>query len=213
MGTSNNNSIKNLKECKQAIQEFQNFLIELNSNSSNFQKNEGFLVNLNDYENLKKTVKENNNKENKNIEKLKTESINDISEKSFENNNGFIIINLELYEIICDTKHRNEHCIIYEIENENKIVIYSKDGQKKLEFKKNKDNIINKSATLKNEEKNEINKNTNQAIDPQNNIEDVKKFIENENYISTILKNKNSSHQKFTCYLVDKTWVDKWKAF
>ena len=118
------------------------------------------------------------------------------------NGNQYILINTDLWQIICDEKYLSESPIIYTI-NKNELIIYLDDQV--LSFKHH-NNIIDINAL-------------NSRLKYKNNYGQIKNISDAilsyyvfENEISNNLKNINSSFDN-NAYLVSKNWIDKWKKY
>ena len=162
-----NNDVKeySLNKYVDAFNNFHKFIEGFHSNSNNEnQINEGFLVNLEDYNNIINYINDTQEKlkniKNKggcsnslnpiNLKKLTTENFNNVK-LNIINDYRYKIINNDIYNIICDKKQRNSNKITYRIIPGNKLIIYSEEGQPEI-FINNRNNIIDKSAII---EKNE----------------------------------------------------------
>ena len=226
----------NLVDFKKAFVNFQSFIDNISSEEGNTL--DGYLVKYNDYENLKRSV--NNNFE---IEqKTQTQTFHQIKNNQYENErkisaitliklgtinfedaknhilNGeiFIIINEEIYKIICkqtDPKENNK--VQYKIDKE--YLILNPGTDKEMKFKNIKGNVIDKSKYIESEVKEKTN-NPNSPIEYRKKEEncnkiytDVKNYIENENLI--VSKLKTSGDQMYEGFLVNKNWVDNWKKY
>jgi len=193
---------------RNAISDFQKYLKYIYSDKNSFgTEYRGYLINLKDYERIKKIIY--NNKVNIN-DSENNFKINQIEFKTPQylinmilNENKYIFINTDLWELICDKDKRNESPIIYQV-NRNDIT-FTLDNIE-FSFIHNK-NIINKYI-LKN------------SSNYQSNYEEIKKILDSTIYyynfekkILNYLKNKQDSNDSSNVYLVSKNWINKWKIF
>ena len=119
-----------------AISNFEKYLEEIYSKRySSTQNEEGYIINLEDYENLKKKINYNRINQNNNLNNItlshneKIYKIKQIQFKSPEylinmiyNDNKYIIINSDLWKIICENGQENETPIKYKINSRNIIL-------------------------------------------------------------------------------------------
>ena len=141
---------------------------------------------------------------------MKTESFKEVSEK-INNNYSFIIINEELFKVICDQEKQPIHKITYKITPENKLLV--KENELQIAFKNDKNNIISKATILGKLENNNIN-NSNQI--PRNLYENkiyesMKIYMDNEKEI--LIKLNTDSEYIYQGFLVDNIWVEEWKTY
>ena len=220
MGNDDNHS---LNDYLNAFHNFKNYINSLYSDPKNRDKFiEGYFVNLCNYNELIKKVNEcleqrkNPNQNGNNIDtdeinfdKLKTEALKEVVEK-VKSGYGFIIINEELFRLICDREKHPIHKIKYKITVENKLLVQENNLQ--IQFKNDKNNIISKETILGNIGNNN---NINSCQIPLTNYENklyesIKIYIDNERDIVTKL-NTNSDYL-YQGFLVDNIWVEKWKT-
>ena len=193
---------------KNAISDFEKYLKDIYSTKNSYGiENRGYLINLKDYEWIKEIIDSNKINLN-NLEK--NFKINQIEFKTPQylinmilNENKYIFINTDLWELICDKDKRNESPIIYQV-NRNDIT-FTLDNIE-FSFIHNK-NIINKYI-LKN------------SSNYQSSYEEIKKILDSAIYyynfekkILNYLKNKQDSNDSSNAYLVSKNWINKWKIF
>ena len=192
---------------------------------------EGYLVNYNDYIELKELVykyykeKQQKLKFGNNMyddhetrwineiksKKLKTESLEDVI-KQISNEKKFIIINNDTYEIICKKpeSQKENHKIYYILEDKDHLII-SLSKEKSIRFKNN-DNIIEKSEADNNtKSSNSINEWQKYEKNWEKIYRDTKNYFINENDISEQLK--TGQNKMIQGFLVDKEWIDKWKKY
>ena len=155
---SNKNEILNQKLKEKYIKNIYNFEVLYSNKKTSQNKGpfKGYLINLNDYNDIKEKI--GYEKYNNNIEKIFDYKIID-SEKYFKvkqiefktndyllnmifNENKYIIINEDLWKVLCEKGRENEEPINYEF-GINKLII-KLDNKKNLDFSyyPNKDNII-----------------------------------------------------------------------
>ena len=222
MGNDDNHS---LNDYFNAFTKFNDYVKSLHSESNksnNIDKaKEGYFVNLYYYNDLINKVNECFAKNQiqygsnaafgqVNFDKLKTESLKEVSEK-INKDYSFIIINEDLFKVICDQEKQSIHKITYKITTEDKLIIQENELQK--QFKNNKNNTISKATILGNEGNNTI---INSNPIPQNNYENkiyesIKIYIDNE---KDILGKLNSNLQNmYQGFLVDNEWVEEWKTY
>jgi hypothetical protein len=182
-------------------------------------KHQGYLINVNDYKDLKTKIKYENNKSIgiPNIleidDKNKILFIKDLGFKTNQylinmilNGHKYIIVDNNIWKTFCEKgKEKLEPYIDYEIDNINNILSLTIKGQKTaLKFDNiKKDNILEESK-LKNKS--------------SSNFEEIKKeYINLKNYydfevnIEKDLKNKKEEKNNYKGYLIEKEWIDKWK--
>ena len=182
-------------------------------------KHQGYLINLNDYKDLKTKIKYENNKSIgiPNIleidDKNKILFIKDLEFKTNQylinmilNGHKYIIVDNNIWKTFCEKgKEKLEPYIDYEIDNINNVLSLTIKGQKTaLKFDNiKKDNILEESK-LKNKS--------------SSNFEEIKKeYINLKNYydfkvnIEKDLKNKKEEKNNYKGYLIEKEWIDKWK--
>ena len=213
-----------LNDYLNAFHNFKDYINHLYSDPINRDKFiEGYFVNLYNYNELIKKVNEcleqrkNPNQNGNNIDtdeinfdKLKTEALKEVVEK-VKSGYGFIIINEELFRLICDREKHPIHKIKYKITVENKLLVQENNLQ--IQIKNVKNNIISKETILGNIGNNN---NINSCQIPLTNYENklyesIKIYIDNERDIVTKL-NTNSDYL-YQGFLVDNIWVEKWKTY
>ena len=192
---------------RNAISDFDKYLKDIYSTNNPYgTEQRGYLINLKDYERIKKIIYSNKININ-NLEK--NFKINQIEFKTSQylinmilNGNKYIFINTDLWKLLYDKDKRNEIPIKYKV-NINDIT-FSLDN-KELSFKHNK-NIIDKNSL-------------NYSDSYKSNYEKITKIVDSiikyynfENKILNDLKNKQDSKATTTYgYLISKIWIDKWK--
>ena len=146
-----------LIEYVNGFNDFEKYIKQINLNHSyNFEKHYGYLINLEEYEKIKLSIKEEynktkykNNYSNKsNTKEKKVYVIEDIEFRNsnyllnmIQNGNKYIFININLWKLLCKKNKEETNQIEYEI-NYYKIK-FKLDDQKELIFNNSKDNIIN----------------------------------------------------------------------
>ena len=208
------------------FKKFLDYVKRFHSESNNIDKvKEGYFVDLYYYNELinqiNKEAKEKKQNPNKNIIadnkgevnfiKLKTFGLKEVDEKIREEY-SFIIINEDLFKIICDQEKQPIYKITYKITTENKLLV--QENQLQFQYKNDKNNVVSKATILGNIGSNNNTNNSSQVS--QNNYENklydsIKIYLENETDISTKLK--TNSENIYQGFLVDKEWVEKWKIY
>ena len=224
---SNKNEKLNQKLKEKYIKNIYNFELlyskkKISQNKGSFK---GYLINLNDYNDIKEKIGyEKYNKNNIEFDYNISDSEKYFKVKQIEfktcnylmnmiyYENKYIIINEDLWKVLCEKGRENDEPINYEF-GINKLII-KLDNKKNLDFSyfPNKDNIIiiSKSKFL-NDNKydysnyNKINKIYNQ----------IKLYYEFEkDFLEDLSKPKNDNcNIKKTAYLVNKNWLDKWMTY
>ena len=195
----------------------ENYLKLIYDNPNN--SNEGYLIKLKDYEDLKAKIKYNyhtkffqyDSHDTINIlDYERISQIKDIEIKSINylinmlhNNNKYIIINKELWKIICDKNLKYNPPINYEIDNLN--IILNLDNNKILFYGNSKNNILD---IIKCKNFSIYNTNYEELEDIYNDIEKYNKF--EKEFLKEIKKEKLYPF-KNTGYLISKKLLDKWK--
>ncbi len=226
----NNESILQDKFIKYyyAIINFENALKNIYSESNYNKDNKGYLINLKNYE----EIKQNLNYQYYNKGKKKEELIKYMDEKFYKikklkqiefktnqylinmilNGNKYIIINENLWNELGDKKEGDNSHIIYKIESD--YITFNFENEKKLYFRHNKNNQIDKYtynyATQNFDYK--PNFNVMEKI-----LNDIKRYYEFETEFIKNLKRKKSLsldyYSKNNGYLISKIWLDNWKKY
>ena len=203
-----------VKSYLQAFDDFKKYIKDINSENSTKIQHYGYLIYLERYYEFKEKLKKNkknssfpNCYNDERIFKIKTLDTTDLMEQ-LNNDYKIIIINNALCQKICDLK-KDTHQIEYRIFPE-KIILYTENG-KELHFKNNKNNIIDKSSLLINNPI--INKTNNLEIDASKIYMDVINYYKMEKEISDKLNNQNIQEEKYKGFLVNITWLNKWKKY
>ena len=215
MGSTNQNQI-DLEQYQKAFDNFDKFLEKINSENPSDEIRRGYLINLTNFNKLKKYVEKYKKKNditclplNESISfKLNPENYEDLEQKIFEGDYKFKIINGTLLRIICDKKEEEfeTYQIEYSITSEN-IKIILKNG-KELNFKNNKDNNIKKEKSTNYLTNNEDFKKIAEKI-----YKDIINYFKSTTEFSEKINNKNKEIKKYEGFLVNKEWVDKWKKY
>ena len=211
---------------KYAIFNFEKYLEKIYSKISSIrysytQYEEGYIINLEDYENLKKNINYNMFNSNYNLDNItlsddeKIYKIKQIPFKSSQylinmiyNDNKYIIINSDLWKIICENGQENEPPIKYEINSSNIIIKFNNDRKLVFSYYNNK-NIIGKSGFYTTNNSNyESNYSEIEKI-----YKDIKNYYNFEKEFCYNLKKETKSYNRSYGYLVDKKWVDEWKFY
>ena len=151
--------------------------------------------------------------------KLYTENMDNLY-KNLLNNKPYILINETLCQLICiKNREKGDNNLIHFFHNKNDLILCNINGKKqyfRLKFKNS--NIFNRdSLYLTQSQISSTDNGTNapqvppNTIDVQYNVmsQDIINFFLNENKISQFLTYPNS--QKYSGFLVDESWVQKWK--
>ena len=232
-----------------AFTEFDDEINKIHNNIPSQEVNyEGYLVNYTNYQKFRNYVtKSYNNQQQKfnsaynanqmgfnNINdsleqiKLTTENLN-VVESKILNGESFIIINKKLFKLICKKNEHENNKIEYTIISGNPGFLKFKqnNNQKIIQYKNNKENIIDKSTILGKKDNEGVNNNNN-SNNNNNNKETTKDYTVNndncliiniqilnyynfENFVSNHLNNKISQPSQIRGFLVDNDWVDNWK--
>ena len=224
------NELIEFSNYNKAIFEYEDIIEKFNKfddkNSESFKKRNGYLIESKEYEKLKnnlncKDIKEKDRKKGKYKKYFKKNNFKKIKKiKPFEiksvqyfinmllNNNEYIIITDDLFDIICEIKYKYQSNVTYSI-NKSQIILYFEDD-KKLETSNLYKNKINGYALKKKE------------IDKQN-YEKFEILLESMNiynkfkkkFSQELKKQKTSSfgNNAQRNYLIDKIWFDEWIYF
>ena len=151
--------------------------------------------------------------------KLYTENADNLY-KNLLNNKPYILINESLCQLICiKNKEKGDNNLIHFFHNNNDLILCNSDGKKqyfRLKFKGS--NIFNReSLYVTPSQISSTDNGTNATQAPPNTIDvnynamsqDIINFFLNENKISQFLTYPNN--QKYSGFLVDESWVQKWK--
>ena len=215
------------------IYSYEKFIEEIynkNNNSPLQDKYKGYIIYLSDYEELKKNLNYNSIKQcysSKNIEKQKLLQHYDVNKFSkiktikqiefysqrylinkIKNGNEYIIINEELWNLIgCKNNENKNPSIEFSLENNNQISINFENGENLLIWTNN-NNIINKYSLNYSTKK----ENINYYVDEYKNIiKDINSYYNIEKEFSDILNKKNQNSIPRSGYLINITWINKWK--
>ena len=135
-----------LMEYRKGVQHFENYLKKMYSPENRTNSHCGYLINLKDYEKIKKLIKYDKFQENiidfDEEDFNKTFEIKQIDFKTSEyllnmvyNDNEYIIIDTELWKIICQKGRENEKPIIYTV---NPTILILNMEDKEIWFNHNK---------------------------------------------------------------------------
>ena len=207
-----------------AFNEFEKYINDINYYSSNKPKqHHGYLINIDQINNIKKRI---NYEQNKNIYIKKynidqnSKKILTINELEFRNSNyllnmmfngnEFIIINTNLWQILCQENKENATCIIYEIDYN--YIQFKLDDKRELYFQNTKNNqfslktFYNEYYTLYDK----INSYFNETI-----INIYNNIIDFNNFRKKFLQNLNKTHKSdlMSGYLVDIDWFKNWEKY
>ena len=180
-------------------------------------KHKGFIINLNDYNNLKNRIQYENNKKflSKSMYDIKDDEkiieIKDIEFKTRQyllnmllNGNKYIIIDSTFWKVICEKGKEFSTVINYEISNNMTLLnLKLRDNQILMFYNNKKDNILEESK-LKNKSGNNFD-----LI--KNAFRNINTYYDFETKIQNDLKAKKESKITGKGYLIEKNWIDKWK--
>ena len=201
-----------------AILNNENYFKKLLENPYENEKNEGYLIDFNDLEEVKQKLNHNEfkkyyNKQDEiiiNFDKEKFNNIKKIKQIKFKdskylismilNDNKFLLINSELWNLISDENNKNDKPYIFTIHKKSIINLIFKSNEK-IFLKYNNFYFDKNSISFTIPYFEEI-KEIYEAIDTYYYFE--KKFLSN------IEKNKCNSNQS---YLVSESWLNEWKNY
>ena len=194
---------------KSAFNKYENSIYKMN------EKYNGYLINLEEYENIKEKI--GYDKDIHNINQNNSDCINYLNIKQIEyktyyyllnmifNGNEYIIINEELWKILNKKEEEDQDPIEFMINN-NKITVYLGDN-KNLNFSYSKnEKIILKKSLL---EKDNLDYTNYNIIIPF--YENIEKYYNFEKEFLKDLSEPNSK-QKVYC-LITKKWLDQWMEY
>ena len=205
--------------------EFENYINKINSNLQTiFKTHHGYLINFEKIEEIKRNI---NYEENKIIYKNYIQSLIDednekyytIEEIEFKdpdyllnmlfNGNKYILINRDLWKLLCEKNKENALCITYEI-NYNQIK-FKLDYLTELFFINQKNNLI--TAGGFNTPYNVKYKLYQSKYDNIKSIfTQIKNYYDYEKNFENNLKSENIGEYE-EGYLVDANWFNKWKEY
>ena len=170
-------------------------------NSETIGKNhEGYLVNLNELIQFRNEQIEKENKRSlydqfPRIQKLTPIRMDNLM-YDLRRGNKFIIINRKLFQTICPINLEMTHKINYIILPD-KIIVFKNNDEQKMEFKRNKDNIIDQTLLIKQNDNNIEQLNMSNINGAEEKIYlDIINYYESEKYFSDILNNINNQNYK-----------------
>ena len=224
---NDNNILNNYKE---GFGDYYIYIKEINNPefSSETKIHEGYLVNYIHYIGFKDLINElyklkgsidDDNQLNNLIESRKLTTVSlDIAKCSILNGYSFIIINKKLYNLICKQNTKEHHKIKYKIIPESPgFIILNPDKNNKIQYKNNKNNIIDASTVIVHKD-NKHSQNNNLLRYSIGKMEkwrviygDALNYYNNEKFfINKLIKNEIIIFQG---YLIDKEWIDIWKMY
>ena len=223
----NLNKIDEYIKYNEALEQYEKYIKDKYSkNSVHDIILKGYLINLKDFEDLKKGINYDTYKlfrpNNKNgclkllnsSKETKFKKVRNIKLNSFKylvnmlnNNNKYIIITGELWNVVGEKDNQNNTQIDYKIDKDYIIIEFQ--NQKKISFKHNKNNIID--IVGYNSGENIFKPNFDEIKKIYEDIKEYKK-LESE-FIYDIKKenNSNGENNKKHGFLISKSWIDKWK--
>ena len=182
----------------------------------------GYIINLEDYNELKAKIhyEKNDKKKNQNKGAPKDVDIKDdekiitIKELEFKTNqyltnmllngNKYIIIDATFFKVICEKGKENSKGIEYEINN-NKAILSVKLNNKTIEFNNNKKDNILEESNLKTKQWNNFD-----LIKKA--YQNIKTYYDFEIKFPNDIKAKKESKITDKGYLIEKEWLDNWKS-
>ena len=204
-----------LKKYIYRIKTLESSIVSFHKNDS---KHKGYIINLNDYNNLKEKIQYKKNSKMNLVSKFdifnikeneKIMIIKDIDFKTGQyltnmllNGNKYIIIDGTFWKVICDKGKENSTVINYEISGYTAL-LKVKLNDKTLEFFNQKNNILEESK-LKNKSENNFN-----VI--KRAYQNVKSYYDFEIKIKNDIKVKKENIITGKGYLIEKDWINKWK--
>ena len=188
---------------RNAISVFEKYLeIIYSTNNEYGTEHRGYLINLKDYEMIKKNTKNNCSGIIYKINQIEFKTPQYLINMIL-NGNKYIFINTDLWELICDNDKNNNSPIIYKVNSYD--ITFNLDNLK-LSFSHNKNIIDQKSFRNSHNYKSNYEKIT--KI-----VDSVIKYYNFENKIMNDLKNKRDYNSNSYEYLISKNWINKWKIF
>ena len=203
---------------KKYVSVFKNLDLKIsNYNKKDSKNNKGYIINLEDYEKLKKKINFDKNKS-KGSERSYDIKFEDrlmiIPELEFKTNqylinmllngNKYKIVDSTFWKIICDKAKDNSPLTDFEIANNTLNLIINFNGQTALKFdNKKKDNIIEESS-LKS-------KSGNNFDEIKKIYQNIKHFYDFQNLVENSLKSIKESKVNIKGFLVEKDLIDQWK--
>ena len=200
---------QDLNTYKNCFEDFKQYIKKI-YNEPEPKRHEGYFVDYNAYirfetfvsdlVNGKTIIPSLNYKEFIKSEKIRTINFERVKRKILKNDE-FIIINRDLYSVICQENEfdKNNNKITYELTPTN-LILFPESLSETI-YRNNKNNIINKLS---------IRQKPGVNLQKINKIyKDIKHYYENEKEIINKLKEEFSTYNYYG-YLVDKKWVDEW---
>ena len=201
--------------------EFDEYIKKMNNYiTSTYEHHHGYLINENQIEEIKKNINYDTNKYiyNKNYYTIKDDekyyTVNEIEFRNSKfllnmifNGNRYILINTNLWKLLCKKNKESTPSIIYQI-NKNKIKFILDDNQE-LNFFNNNNNMINLDLLYSNNI--EIYK-KNYSTFIFNTYQKIIDYYEYEKKFKKYLEDSSGSGI-LNGYLVDLNWFNRWKKF
>ena len=211
-----------LKKYRQALYNFEKYIEVIYSKNNLNQEHRGFLIKYKDFEEFKNTIEYNNYKnydlniKKENIHFYNSEKVFKIKQIEFKtskfflnmlyNDNKYIIINYELWLVICEIGRENESPIIYNIDSKYIKLVFEDGKQLNFTYHQFDKNIIDKYSYSY------YNYNNNLLDEFKKIYKDINMYYKFEkDFIEKLKDNYYSSYN--SAYLVCKTWIDKWKIY
>ena len=198
--------MKILKNFRKALSDFEKYIKDIYSKNISVEtENQGYLINLEDYEKIKEII------DNYEVNINDCGKIFQIKQIEFKtpqyliymilNENKYIFINNELWRLICDKELINESPITYKVNNND--ITFNLD-KIELSFNHN-ENIIDKTSLIS-------------SSNYKSDFEKITKVYDSiicydkfENKILKALKNKKYIDDKSNGFLLSNEWINKWK--
>ena len=197
-----------ITQCKEGFSAFIKYLDKINDSDNQNKNHDGYLVYYNEYQDFENYINDFDNnaeineekiKENNNLiesKKLNTVNINEVNDKILQDNK-FIIINNDLHKLICKQNNQDDNNkIVYKIKND--FIEINQTKGKIIQFKNNKNNIIDKSTIKESILYNDMN------------TQILKHLIKFHFYKNELRKNNNSS-QIYKGYLIKSDIINIFK--
>ena len=197
-----------ITQCKEGFSAFIKYLDKINDSDNQNKNHDGYLVYYNEYQDFENYINDFDNnaeineekiKENNNLiesKKLNTVNINEVNDKILQDNK-FIIINNDLHKLICKQNDQDDNNkIVYKIKND--FIEINQTKGKIIQFKNNKNNIIDKSTIKESILYNDMNT-------------QILKHLIKFHFYKKELRKKNNSSQIYKGYLIRSEIINIFK--
>ena len=202
---------------KRYVQKIKTLETNIASFNKKDSKQKGYIINLNDYNSLKKKIDYEKNKSKmvtSNFDIKDNEKILFIKEIEFKtsqyltnmllNDNKYIIVDGTFWKVICEKGKDNAPPTHYEFTNYTQSLNITLKDKKQIIFNNNKKDNILEESKLKSK--------------PDNNFDKIKKILQNiktyydlEIKVKEGLQSSKAMKVKGKGYLIEKDWIDNWK--